>query len=258
MHESDCKQLAKCDKDLIKSLRIEQLEHVTLQHAPTFVASVLGQVIAGSVFCVNNSYVVKTASGLYFVSGPVEQTLFQFLEQCMNETGRFTLFVSDPSWQQVLEWHKMLRKVTRDAYTLDSTRYEALLRSEPRYRITPITAAIIAQSEEFNANYYAEYWGSVEQFLAAGSGFCMVDNGQVICEATAIFQSATVSEIDIFTAEAYRGEGLAKQLAMAFIDHCLEQQRTPHWDCDSDNTASMNLAKKLGFQQPRQYNVYVR
>lgn len=234
------------------------LEHVTLQHAPSFVASVLEQVIAGSVFCVNDSYVVKTASGLYFVSGPIEQALWQFLQQCIEETGRFTLFVSDRSWQQLLERRSTLRKVVRDAYLLDDTRYAVLKRNEPFYPIIPITAATIAKSQEFSADYYTEYWGSVERFLALGSGFCMADNGQVICEATAIFQSATMSEIDIFTAEAYRGKGLAKQLAIAFIDHCLDQQRTPHWDCDRENDGSMRLAEKRGFQRQQQYNVYVR
>lgn len=225
--------------------------------SPAFVSSVVERTIPGAIFCVKQSYVIRTDSGLYFVTGPVEEELYAFLQRCMTGDGRFTLFVTDTSWQQRLD-AAPLRKIPRYAYSLDTAVYQALPRLHPAYPIQRIDAKTIMMSTEFPQVYYEEYWGSVAQFLAHGSGFCMMDEEQIVGEATAIFQSTTAAEVDIFTHPDYRGKGIAKQLAMAFIDHCLAQNITPHWDCDVRNTASIVLAEKIGFTTRKPYAIYVR
>lgn len=224
--------------------------------APAFVDSVVERIIPGTIFCVKQSYVIHTASGLYFVTGPVEEEIYAYLQRCMT-AGRFTLFVTDTSWQQLLD-ATPLRKIPRYAYTLDAALYQALPRTHPAYPIQRIDAKSITMSTEFQQAYYEEYWGSVPSFLANGIGFCMLDGEQIVGEATAIFQSTTTAEVDIFTHPAYRGKGIAKQLAMTFIDHCLARSITPHWDCDVSNTASIVLAEKIGFTARKPYAIYIR
>ncbi len=43
-----------------------------------------------------------------------------------------------------------------------------------------------------------------------------------------------------------------------FIDHCIENHITPRWDCDVDNEASIQLAQKMGFENPQKYSIFVQ
>jgi RimJ/RimL family protein N-acetyltransferase len=54
-------------------------------------------------------------------------------------------------------------------------------------------------------------------------------------------------EIGIETRAAYRGQGLARAVAVAMIENCLAQGLTPVWACRKENTGSLHLAQSLGF-----------
>ncbi|MGM9968410.1 MAG: GNAT family N-acetyltransferase [Rummeliibacillus sp.] len=56
----------------------------------------------------------------------------------------------------------------------------------------------------------------------------------------------------------YRGRGLASLVVEQLIDYCLSQNIQPRWDCNSDNSASILLGNKLGFNNPQKYAVYVK
>lgn len=84
----------------------------------------------------------------------------------------------------------------------------------------------------------------------------MKDKERVISEGVSIFKSKNYAEIDIITDSNYRGKGLASVVAEQFIDYCLSENIQPRWDCDVDNSASINLASKLGFINPEKYDVY--
>lgn len=72
----------------------------------------------------------------------------------------------------------------------------------------------------------------------------------MVSECTSIFSSLQYSEIDIATHEDYRGQGLASSIVKTFIDHCLENDIIPRWDCDILNKSSIKLAGKSGFGNP--------
>ena len=78
-----------------------------------------------------------------------------------------------------------------------------------------------------------------------------------VSECTSIFSSLQYSEIDIATHEDYRGQGLASSIVKTFIDHCLENDIIPRWDCDILNKSSIKLAGKSGFGNPVQYSIFV-
>ncbi|MEN2454227.1 GNAT family N-acetyltransferase [Bacillus sp. JR_15] len=40
------------------------------------------------------------------------------------------------------------------------------------------------------------------------------------------------------------------------IKSCLENKRTPHWDCDVHHLTSIKLAEKLGFQRTKTYRLF--
>lgn len=97
------------------------------------------------------------------------------------------------------------------------------------------------------------YCGSLENFLANGIGLCMMHGDEIIVEAYASSLGDTQAEIGAITREAHRGRGYAPISCAYLIDACEQKGFHAYWSCDRDNTASIRVAPKLGFQQKRAY-----
>jgi RimJ/RimL family protein N-acetyltransferase len=236
--------------------------------APTFSYSVLNNYIRGTVYVDSKTpetVLIETESGIYFVAGKENnQTFNDFLFElyCQRKRGelRFTLFSSSENWDCVLneQFKDHIKQMSRYSFGYDQKNQSQntdQLASD--YSIKKISEELISNSLEFNAEYYQEYWGSVSNFIENGFGYCILHKGEVVSECTSIFSSQQFSEIDIATRKDYRGLGLAPILAKRFINHCLENDLLPRWDCDVLNTSSIKLAEKLGFGNPVKYSIFV-
>lgn len=126
------------------------------------------------------------------------------------------------------------------------------------YEIKRIDKSDIERSNEFTVDYYKEYWGANEAFLNNGFGFCIEQDGMIVAECVSIFNGNRFAEIDIATHEAHQGKGLAQAVATSFIEHCIQNNITPCWDCNADNIPSKKLASKLSFHNPVEYDLFVR
>lgn len=62
-------------------------------------------------------------------------------------------------------------------------------------------------------------------------------------------------DVDTFS-EEYRGKGYATLAAIRLIDAMLDRGLTPLWETTHHNTASHQLALKLGFEVKESYPVY--
>lgn len=91
-----------------------------------------------------------------------------------------------------------------------------------------------------------------------GFGFYIEQEGLIISECVSIFSGNGFAEIDIVTHEAHQGKGLAQAVATQFIEHCMQNDITPCWDCYVDNISSQKLANKLSFHNPIEYSLFVR
>ena len=129
--------------------------------------------------------------------------------------------------------------------------------SFPTQRTLPGNCRLAAMDEEaFNAHpfgYGANYpfYGA---FQAEGSGAVIRRNGEIIASASSFLSLDGEVELDVFTAEAYRGMGLATACAAAMLRDCMARGITVHWD--AQNAASRRLAEKLGFVTDWEYPVY--
>ncbi len=83
---------------------------------------------------------------------------------------------------------------------------------------------------------YIVYAAVVDNKIAA-----VANTGEPIFDDT-----SEAVEIGVDTAEEYRGRGLAKACAAALISELAELGHTAFYECASENTASMALAKSLG------------
>lgn len=241
----------------------------TIKTAPTFVYSILDQIIEGTVYMDTVAYqtlLFHTKSGIYYVYGDasktsIDQHLVYCFQQAIKQKKRFTLFSYSEQWNIKIEQllNDQLRKLERYTFTFDETIYNHQeKRGERHYEVKSITDHLINNSLEFDQTYYEEYWDATSNFLENGFGFCFVHKEQIISEAVSIFKSNEYAEIDIMTDSNFRGQGLASSIAETFIDHCLANQLTPCWDCDISNTASIHLGTKLGFTTPQKYAIYTK
>jgi GNAT superfamily N-acetyltransferase len=106
-----------------------------------------------------------------------------------------------------------------------------------------------------------QMWGSVENFLERGFGFCMLDEAQpdphlaFAASVQTVFVGDRHAETGVETREPYRRKGLATALCCAYIDHCLETGIYPEWGC-GDNEPSERLAYKLGYTTKHDLTMY--
>lgn len=90
-------------------------------------------------------------------------------------------------------------------------------------------------------------WASVEDFLAHGLGFAVLDGDQIASLCFSVLASREKVEIDVHTHENYRRRGLAILAASALIEASLQRGMQPNWECFWDNEPSAALAQQLGF-----------
>lgn len=240
-----------------------------IKEAPTFVFSVLDCIIKGTVLADSSNYeslVIRTDSGLYYVTGQSTDELFlknivRIYEASIKQGKRFTLFSTESTWNQAIEkcLERKVRKIQRYGFSFDLTAFKNRKRSDySEFDVTTINQYQIEHCLEFDEKYYEEYWDSTDNFLQNGIGFCVKDGERIISEGVSIFKSSNYAEVDIITDSNYRGKGLASIVAEQFINYCLSHSIQPRWDCDVDNVASINLGSKLGFDNPKEYTVYIK
>ncbi len=97
--------------------------------------------------------------------------------------------------------------------------------------------------------------GSVAEFLAHGIGFCLVLAGRIVAEAYSCFWGMDRVEVAVVTHAEHRGRGYAGVVCARLIEACEAIGFKSYWSCDAANGASVRLARRLGFTNPREYRL---
>lgn len=98
-------------------------------------------------------------------------------------------------------------------------------------------------------------YGSKEKFLEKAYGFCAVQDNEVCCESCSSFVVNGHTEMGVVTAENKRRQGFALATCLRVIEETLKRGLIPTWSTDKENFESANLAKKLGFKDPSEYEI---
>ncbi|MEP6894767.1 MAG: GNAT family N-acetyltransferase [Chloroflexota bacterium] len=124
------------------------------------------------------------------------------------------------------------------------------------YEVQLLTEELIRITTHFQLDLGTRFWASTTDFLEHGIGIGVVKDGAVVSLCYSACVVDKLAEIDIVTQGQHRGLGLAKIAAQAFINECIRRGITPTWDCFTSNTASMQLARQLGFEETYAYFLY--
>lgn len=98
-------------------------------------------------------------------------------------------------------------------------------------------------------------WGSTERFVSNGFGYCAIMDGNIISWCTSEYVSKNYCGIGIETIEAQEGKGVATIVANEFLKKCEALNMIPYWDSWEDNTPSVRVAEKNGFNKICDYKV---
>ena len=241
--------------------------------SPSFAFSVLNKMIPGCVYGDSNNegaFLIGTFSGIFYImgdeaNGKFKEELFSLYRDRKKKQSRFTLFSSsekwDEAWNDLFENEEMVRRYNRYAFAFNKLKNLSnsnRMELPKGFTVKKINLENIHQSTEFNEEYYEKYWGSVSNFLENGFGYCVLHNDTIVSECTSIFRAEKSAEMDIVTKSEWKGKGLGKVTAQSFINHCIEKNITPRWDCSVGNSASISMANTIGFESPLRYSVFAQ
>jgi GNAT superfamily N-acetyltransferase len=104
---------------------------------------------------------------------------------------------------------------------------------------------------------FAETWWTVENFLAKGVSFCVVQGHEVVSWCTCDCVAGDRIDVGIITHPAHRRRGLAAVAVAATVEHCLSHGfSVVGWHCNADSVGSWKTAEKVGFERNREYAYY--
>ncbi len=216
----------------------------------------------GQVFA---SAIIVTNFGFTFFTGEEKESSDVELARLLATSGAFKpsylLWYSPPmNWQRKLDAIPDLalrRERVRLEFRADGAGWlSETVQSPDGFELKSLSSELIPKTEKFGVKLDSRFWASATDFVENGLGVCLVKDGEVVslCYAAAVVDG--LAEVDVATAEEFRGRGLANVVTRQFIKECLSRRIAPTWDCFAYNIASTKLALNLGFAPSSNYPFY--
>lgn len=173
-------------------------------------------------------------------------------------------------WSTVSEtWDEVVFRIFGyRALRIDRTQFRFNERTFKALGVKPIPEDAHVILQRIDSNILAQHdalrreleglWGSSDQFLKFGGGWIAIsEENQIVGRCNSAFVGGESSELAIWIDKSFRGKGLAGSLCQHFIADCLNRGIVPNWTCDTSNTASYDLAKKMGFEPLQTYFLFI-
>ena len=191
----------------------------------------------------------------------------EFAHACLNwlyshlEQDFFILYPGHECWVPVLDSLATapVKKGERVGYEFDARAF--LDQRAPQvlsadFTLARLNAALMREVADTSYPWIRGTWKSEDEFEQNGLGFCVLTRMRVVSLCYSVFVSGSHREIDILTLQPYKRQGMARAVASAYIQECLDRGLQPGWDCFKDNRASGQLAEALGFIPSIEFPVY--
>ncbi len=171
------------------------------------------------------------------------------------EEKELVLFAFSNAWREKLD--TLLQQygaitIQRKIFSFDPAKFQAHAGWRDRIPEGFTLKLIDAELAEKHADFKPIVDATTKRF-----GVCLMKDDELAAVCTAVCVGGNEAEIDIFTDEKYRQQGLATIAACAFIEETLSRKLTPNWACWPERKASVALAKKLGFVEQFEAPAYL-
>ena len=190
--------------------------------------------------------------GTLYIGGQVDAALLNSIVERFRQSGQ----VGIASWLDDPLNEILPSDPDYDGRTLYFTKRlpgeeEPSIRLPQGYSLLPRDEHLLSRSFDYEATLHA--FGSVENILQHTLGVFILDGDTVVCEAATGAPTQGLIEMGVTTADGYRGRGFATAACIHLIEMCESRGFNTWWDCAKQNTASVRLAKKLGYQNQQEY-----
>ncbi len=195
----------------------------------------------------------------FFLAGPVAPGLRAFLKDAPEESGVFAHYYAyatdSADWCDALMADRDFMKLDRCDFKWPDGQPAPQWRSRlpEGGTMARIDGALAERIDRELNEHISANWGDYATFDAHGSGQALLIDGQIASAAYTCGASRRQANVGIVTAEGQRGRGLATLTCAALIDHLTARGVQPTWCSDAINTASVALARKLGFVEDKPY-----
>ena len=220
-------------------------------------------------------------SCLQNVMGHVYVTDLENPESALAFLGCFGFYAGEPDRELVQEkpegfvimvpqnedWAKLIeecfpyaKRVIRYAMKKDTEFQEDALRKNieelpPEYELKKIDSALYDKCLKKSATVdFISSFESKDDYLKMGRGVVIQKNGEIVAGASSYSRYREGIEIEVDTVEEERRKHLATIACSALILSCLKEGLYPSWD--AQNTNSVALAEKLGYEFDHEYIAY--
>lgn len=169
----------------------------------------------------------------------------------------FLALVPDETWEKVVEKTISHREYETDYeyyYQFNREKFNALKSGykplPDGYTIKKIDAEVMSNDpDEVIFDVLGEFWYSVDDFFRQGFGYCVMKGDRIISACLSCCVNEKDHEMSVETYdEEEMNKGLATLVCTAYLEHCIENEITPHWSTLETNAESNQLGKKLGFE----------
>jgi hypothetical protein len=94
-----------------------------------------------------------------------------------------------------------------------------------------------------------------ETALEKGLGVCLMRGDEILCEAFASRLTANILEMGVTTHKTYEGQGYGTLTCAYLLQACETRGLQTYWNCNTQNVASMKIARKLGYRTEKEYRL---
>jgi GNAT superfamily N-acetyltransferase len=146
-------------------------------------------------------------------------------------------------------WDRVISQLPGEAAHFDAGRTE--LR-----RLTHADTHHVFGMSESN-DWISQTWGGPPSLCAGGLAWGAFVKAQLVSVAAPFYVGQRFEDIGVVTEPGFRGRGLSVACAGSLCADIRTRGRTPSWSTSPDNTASLRVAEKLGFEHERDDLLYV-
>ena len=120
-------------------------------------------------------------------------------------------------------------------------------------RVVRIDASLLPQTTWYADTLHA--FGGVDRWEAFGVGYGVMIGDELVAEAMAGPRNRGQAEIGVVTRKAHRGRGHGTLVSRLVARACEAQGDTVWWNANAENAPSIAIARRLGFQEERRYDL---
>jgi RimJ/RimL family protein N-acetyltransferase len=191
----------------------------------------------------------------------IDETLFP--PQDADVPDAFYLHLPDSAWQPHLETLLDGRypvAARRQYYECNALRQDWRLLLPDGFSLHPVTADLLDRPglehvEDLRQELCSER-NSVDEFLQKSFGFALLNGRELAAWCLSEYNTADRCEVGVATVEKYQRRGLGTIVTLALVGHALNYGYTRiGWHCWTNNTPSVALALRAGFEKIHDYTV---